>query len=330
MEEQLDHALNFTYTFSVIAVIISSDLSGASYLMSDALLRTFVAISRHGSLTDAADDLGVSQPALSKRIKDLEDHLRCRLFDRHGRGVRLTRSGEELLARLAPAFLEIDSALEEISHGHESGSGLVAIASIHTLNSYFIPPVIEAFRQEHPYVRFRVLGRSSADVVDLTRRGIADLGIVYGTLVLDEDVNIVHLYDEEIVIAYSSASDRRVDLAAGRLPQNVPIVTFPRGYALRALVERVTAGLSAEIRCEAETLDALVSLVELNVGVSLLPLPAIQERIAEGRILTTRFSRPVTRQVVLISRKTEVQPPVINALRRYVAAGAEKYRIVAP
>lgn len=294
--------------------------------MSDALLRAFLIVSRHESLTRAADSLGVSQPALSRRIRELEEHLGSKLFDRHGRGVRLTRIGETLLARLGSSFLEIDSAVEEVSQRREAGAGLIAIASVHTLNAYFIPPVLNTFRRGHPEARFRILGRSSEEVVELTRRGVVDLGIVYGALVLDEQVDIQHLFNEEIVVAYSNELDVAEELREGRLPQGLPLVTFPPGYALRALVDRVTIGLRRNIRCEAETLDALVSLVELGVGASFLPRPAIQDRISAGRLAATATLNALTRQVVLISRQGQTMSPLSCVLSQSLIAEAKRLR----
>lgn len=292
----------------------------------DALLRDFLIVARHGSFSRAAADAGVSQPALSRRIRELEERLGSRLFDRHGRGVRLTRQGEGLLARIAPAFLEIDSAVEELSERREAATGLMAIASIHTLNAYFMPPVLEAFRREHPHARFRLLGRSSEDAVDLTQRGVVDLGIVYGTLVLDERIEAIHLFDEDIVIAYNAQIEGAEVLRKGTLPAGLPLVAFPRGYALRSLVDRVTLGLSADFKCEAETLDALIALVELGVGASLLPRPAIQDRVLAGKLAMATMQPRLTRQVVIVSRRGEAKPPLVRALHRSLLVAAKVYR----
>jgi DNA-binding transcriptional LysR family regulator len=136
----------------------------------------------------------------------------------------------------------------------------------------------------------------------LTRRGLVDIGLVYGALVIDDDLEVEHLFDEELALASPPGFALDLPPSAGplrQLPADLPLIVFPRGYALRRVVERATGG-RPDIRAEVETLDLMVKLAEQQVGACVLPRPALP---ASGPLMVhPLMGDAFRRQVVLITR----------------------------
>lgn len=148
-------------------------------------LQMLVAIAEHGTLMAAADALNVSQPAVTKSIKELEARLGVQLLERSGAGVRLTRYGETLLRRARAVVAEIASAereLEEMKLGVERtlSIGVSLLAS-----SIAMPEALRAFRQRLPDVRLNVNECLPAQIIDGLRDGSFDLCVAF---VADSDV----------------------------------------------------------------------------------------------------------------------------------------------
>src|SRR6185312_3690600 len=129
--------------------------------MLDERLRYFLVIAETGSLSKAAEAIGISQSGLSRQLRQLEDEIGRPLFMRTGRGVELNDIGTRLDRAIRPAFGTI----------------------VHTLSHYCLPRLLAQFHDRHPGVNTYLLGRGSPDVVDLVSSGKADLGFVYDVAV---------------------------------------------------------------------------------------------------------------------------------------------------
>src|SRR5215472_8065387 len=108
-------------------------------------LATFLAIARHGSFRKAADEIGVTPSALSHGLRALEDQLSVRLFHRTTRSVALTEAGERLRERVAPAFRDIDDALEDLNSFRDAPTGTLRINAPPVSTEYVLLPMITRF-----------------------------------------------------------------------------------------------------------------------------------------------------------------------------------------
>ena len=145
-------------------------------LPSLALLRCFEAAAKYQSFTAAAQELGMSQGAVSRHIKDLESYVGAALFRREGRGVRLTAAGESLSQQL---FVDLDRLRQTFSQAIATGERrqLFRIAAPPTFSSRWLVPRLKAFREKHPDIEFMLQSRS--DPFDLSEERV-DLAIHFG------------------------------------------------------------------------------------------------------------------------------------------------------
>lgn len=140
-------------------------------------LRCFEAMAKHGSLTRASIELGISDAAVSQRIKSLEKYLGVKLYESRGGKVRLTEAGQrtkELATRLFDELAEFEEAI-----GDEESRGTVVLSAEAPLLRFHLPEIVDAYARAHKFARLRLLSRRAAETIELVRRNEADLGIVH-------------------------------------------------------------------------------------------------------------------------------------------------------
>ena len=120
-------------------------------------LRYFAALAEQLSFTVAAQKVHVTQSTLSHQIRQLEEELGCRLFEREGRRVTMTEAGELFLERVRNALREVDEGVSTVRFAAEEMTGVVRIGATHTFNLHIIPRCVSLFLDRHPSVRVDVL-----------------------------------------------------------------------------------------------------------------------------------------------------------------------------
>lgn len=143
------------------------------------IMEYFLAITREGNISAAADALHVSQPALSRQIKDLEDELGVTLFERGSRRIRLTEEGM-ILKRRAEEMVQLMQMTEsEISLAHSKLSGEVHIGAGESRSFHVLSEIASMIREEHPDVVFTVTSGDTADLLDKLNSGLIDLALIF-------------------------------------------------------------------------------------------------------------------------------------------------------
>ena len=286
----------------------------------DRPLRYFLCIADLGSLSKAADKLDQTQSGLSKQLGTLESNLGQSLFVRTGRGVELTEAGTKLYDALAPAFREIDRAVDSVRRQGVT-HGTVRLATVHTLSYYFVAEVFSLFVSTHPDVNLSLLSRSSPEVVALVENGKADLGFVYDSAVDCGTLTSKPLFDDEmaLVVLDSSPLESPQDLST----LSLRLVGFPAHYALRRMIH--SAGLQATYVAEAETIDAMLKLVSSGVGHCILPSRIPDRLLADYGLRKVSIERPaLRRRVVAISSTGKAMAPLTSDLLACVLQVAEQ------
>ncbi len=138
-------------------------------------LRCFETMARHESLTQASIELGISDAAVSQRIKSLEKYLGVKLYEARGGKVRLTEAGRRTTVLATRIFNELAEFTDEI--GNEESGGTVVLSAEPPLLRYQLPRIVESFRQERRLAHLRLLSRGNSETMELVRRNEVDLGV---------------------------------------------------------------------------------------------------------------------------------------------------------
>jgi DNA-binding transcriptional LysR family regulator len=156
----------------------SAASSGASSGVSLQQLRLFVIVAQHRSFTQAGNALGITQSAASRSIRELEDLLELRLFDRTTRQVALTDTGRALLPRIALLVDELEAALRFGQQVSTAESGVVCIASSSSLVASVLPALLSSCRTRYPNIALTLHDAPPRRVLELVRAGDADMGVL--------------------------------------------------------------------------------------------------------------------------------------------------------
>jgi DNA-binding transcriptional LysR family regulator len=265
-------------------------------------LRTLIHVAELGSLSKAADRIGIAQPALSRQIRMLEEELSVRLFTRHGRGMVLTDKGREILEHATRVMTELEEIRATASDLDAPLRGRISIGFPPTVADILSLPLVAAFGKTHPQVELRLVGAYTGHLLDWLHRGEIDVAILYdpnsvrslrSEPLLLENLFLIGPPDSglsvERSIPFRDLDGKRILLPSTR-------------HGLRTIVEQcaVEAGIALHIAIEADSYATLKDLVRHGHGWTILPLSPIHDDIAAGRLAAAPLTDPApVRQLVL-------------------------------
>jgi DNA-binding transcriptional LysR family regulator len=139
-------------------------------------LRCFWAVAKNRSITRASIDLGITESAVSQRVKSLESYLGIKLYESRGGRVRLTAAGDRTFEQATATFSELESFEQDVAHA--DGAVDITICTYDPVMRYWLADVVEELARAHPLTRLRLLSRSGQECARLVRSNEADLAIV--------------------------------------------------------------------------------------------------------------------------------------------------------
>jgi len=243
-------------------------------------LRYFCAVAEAGSFSRAAEQSHVSQPSLSQQIMKLEDELGTRLFDRLGRSVRLTETGQTFLPRARAVLRELEAARGDVAEQKDSVGGSVTIGVIPTVAPYFLPQRLTLFSRKFPQVRLTVVEEITPVLLDHVRASKADLAIL-ALPIRGHEFETFPLLAERLFAAlppgHKLAKRRTLSLKDLRAQ---PFLLLRDGHCFRdtAVAACDRARLHPQIVFESGQFSSLLSMVGAGMGVSIVPEMAIDKK----------------------------------------------------
>lgn len=225
---------------------------------------------RQGSLTRAAVVLGISQPALSQALAELERRLGVALFEREGRRRVLTAAGREVDAFARQVLAEADDLGRRLAAYREGRGGTLRVGMIDAASLYVLPEAVRAYRERYPEVELRVAVEASGELLRRLRARELDLAVVVGP-VTEPDLAAVEVAREPLYL-YAPADDRGD-------PQAARWVLYPEGSRTRRIIDvaLAQAGIHPRVALESSNPAVLRQMVAMGFGWSVLP-----EAVAEG------------------------------------------------
>ncbi|MFE0471180.1 LysR family transcriptional regulator [Streptomyces sp. NPDC058947] len=259
-------------------------------------LAYFAGVARTEHVTRAAREMNVPQSTLSRSMARLEQDLGVDLFARHGRTVSLTPAGRTFLTSVERALAEVGRAVEEVRADADPTTGKVAFGFLHTMGAETVPGLLQAFRADHPRVRFSLVQNYGEAMLERLRAG--DLDLCLTSPVPDAPDLVARRLDEQklrLVVpeGHRLAGRRRIRLAEAA---DETFVTLEPGYGLRRITDDLCAkaGFKPRIAFEGEEAGTLRGLVAAGLGVALLPPPAVpRPGVAELTVTAPRAVREI-------------------------------------
>lgn len=283
-------------------------------------LRVFESAARHLSLTRAAEELHLTPPAVSIQVRQLEGHAHAELFERVGRGLRLTQAGQEVLARAREILGHIRGAEEAIAGLESLERGLLDVAVINA-GDYFFPWIIAAFREHHPGIRVHLSVGNREELLErLTAHGL-DLAVMSHPPTQGGFAAQPFAPHPHVIVAapgHPLAKRRSVPLETVAAE---PLITREPGSATRLAMEQAfgEANVVPRIEMEIASNETIKQAVAAGFGLGFLSAHAVQQELALGRLAVIAVKGfPVMRQWYVVHSRDRRLPPITEAFQRFV------------
>lgn len=259
------------------------------------LYRVFQEVAKMGNISAAAQNLFISQSAVSQSVKQLEEQLQVRLFSRSTRGVSLTSEGKLLLEYVSHALGLLQSGEEKIAASRQLLTGELIIGASDTVTKTYLLSRLEAFHKDYPDIRIRILNGTTSMVLDYLHAGQVD--IAFASEAPDETVySVRHCVDTHTI--FVAAPDylefdkvyTMEEIAA------LPLILLERKASSRVYVERYFQEHGVQIHPEIElgSHNLLISLARIGLGVA---------------CVTEEFSLSGLSRGVIVPLKTDFEIP---------------------
>lgn len=276
-------------------------------------LHWFVVLAECEHVTDAADELGVSQPALSRALARFEAEAGAPLFDRVSRRLRLNPYGRIMLEHARRSLAEMRSATERIAALRDPDAGRVRLAFLHSLASWYVPEQLRRFRNSFPDIRFELFQGPAHELIVRVEGGGADIAVT-SPRPTSGDLVWHQLYVERLCLAvprgHRLAARTRVSLAAAA---REPFVALEEPFGLRQVTDQLWEqdGIAPEIVFEATEIPTMEGLVAAGFGVAVVPVPRDAGDAKDGKVVHVPLSNgSAKREVGLVwERQRELPPP---------------------
>ncbi|MEO5336122.1 MAG: LysR substrate-binding domain-containing protein [Magnetospirillum sp. WYHS-4] len=287
-------------------------------------LRAFAAVARHKSFTRAAEELHLTQPAISMQVKQLEAQLGLPLFEQAGRALRLNEAGEEVYRQARALTQQLDELEEVLDRLKGLERGRLTISAISTA-TYFVPRLLGTFSRRYPGItvsldvtnREEALAHLRDNEVDMAIMGQPPAGLELEAGPFMENPLVIAAAPDHPLAGVSAISHKRLE-------DEVFLVREP-GSGTRSAMERFFRDHRLKLRTgmEMKSLEAIKQSVQAGLGLGLLPRDAIEMELAQGRLVALEVvGFPILRHWYVVHRKGKSLPPAANAFRGFLLTEA--------
>jgi DNA-binding transcriptional LysR family regulator len=255
-------------------------------------IRVFRTVAQHLNFSRAAEELLLTQPAVTQQIKALEDELGVPLFERGGGHIALSAGGKALLPFAERMKGLSDEAAEAVANSFGQQAGELTLGASQTISQYLLPNFISAFQRANPKVKITARGGNSDQVLEALLAGDIGLGLIEGPE-RRKDIHIEPFLEDHMVLVVPAAHEwANIELAVEDL-KGQPLLMREFGSGSRRVVEQAlaSAGLKTKdltISMELDSTEGLLSAVEAGLGVTFVSRWAVRNQLALGTLKLAR------------------------------------------
>ena len=284
-------------------------------------LKVFSTVANLKSFTRAAEELYMTQPAISKNIKQIEEFYGVVLFRRIGNHIELTEAGNKLLQFANDILKLADEAKEALNEGKLLAEEKVVLSVGSTVGVYILPLVLKRFIKKYPNVQFTIEISNAQKILDKFVEGSIDMGII-GALVHKTSLNYQPFISEELkLIVANNHPWSAVDEIVVSDLKGQSFFLREKGSGLRYVVEErlKKAGLELDNVTEMPNNEAIVKLVEAGLGVSIVSEYAIAEDLELNRVKTVEIKDlDLHRHFYLVYQEEKLLSKTFNNFMNYL------------
>ena len=280
------------------------------------LLRTFLSVRKHLNYTRAGEELFLSQPAVSRQIKQLENEFGVKLLEQLGKSLRLTKAGQTLVVESEMLLGAMERTKEAVQAHSSVAQGALRIGTSSTPGCYMLPEVLGVFHQKFPDIELQYISDNSQRVEQMIIDNSLDLGFV-GAFLSNDDLRSESVMEDEVVCFTSPnhplADQRRI--TPHQLSQSLCILR-ERGSSTRRLFESWLSGQNVKLGkvIEVHSSETVKNLVTAQLGFSFMSVHGLKNELRDHKLtILDVTSMPLPRHIYLVHHAKKHFSPIIKA-----------------
>lgn len=279
-------------------------------------IEAFTQVATHNSFSRAAEVLQLTQPSITARIQALERELGEELFERGGRGVKLTDAGRVFLPYVEQILQHLQEGRDAVEEVRNVQLGSLRLGSAITISTYVLPGILHRFCQEFPGVDVVIRTGRSEQMLHMLLSDEVQVGIIRALSA--PDIETIPLYDDEIVlVAYPQHRFAQGDGATIAEAAREPIVLFDRGSSYYGMIHDLfrKAAVIPNVAMELDSLEATKRMVEQGLGIALVPIATVARELEQGVLVRIGLTdvQPIKRPISLVYRKNRKRSRTVQA-----------------
>ena len=281
-------------------------------------LAHFLAVAKEGNFTQAANVVGISQPALSRSIQKLENSVGKPLFERHPRGVKLTELGAFFQVRAYQIRDLVEDTFAELDEA--SNRGQIRLAVIPTIAPFLLPKVLRKFAKLHPEISVQVQEDTTQNILQLCKDGEIDLAII-ALPIHEKYLEAEPLFDDELVLVFAKGHElekkKRIQMSD---IQEYPFISLDKQHCLSDnIAEFCNRQSVAPVTIErTNQLATIQELVALKHGISIIPAMARQLDKSKTRVYRRFYGEKPVRTIALLQNPYRYEHRFVALFKTYM------------
>ncbi|AFL50182.1 LysR family pca operon transcriptional activator [Sinorhizobium fredii] len=292
-------------------------------------LQTFVEVARQKSVVKAADLLNVTQPAVTKTIRELEEVLGVSVFEREGRGIKITRYGEVFLRHAGAALTALRQGLDSVSQERSGDGPPIRVGALPTVSTRIMPRAMGLFLEEKTGARIKIVTGENAVLLEQLRVG--DLDLVVGRLAAPDRMtgfSFEHLYSEQVVFAVRAghpllSGKQSIFAHLGDYPVLMPTrASIIRPFVERFLIANGIAALPNQIETVSDSFGR--AFVRSSDAIWIISNGVVATDIDDGLLVALPIDTSETKGPVGLTMRTDAIPSLpLSILMQTIREAAE-------
>lgn len=290
------------------------------------LYKVFYTVAKCGSLTKAADELYISQPAVSQAIKQLESQLGGPLFNRTHKGMELTETGgKQIFAMVEQALNLFSDAEKKYTEFKDTAKGVIRICASDTVCTHFLMPYIKKYHETYPDVNIIIQNNVSSKTIELLKNKKGDVGFV--NLPIDDSEidltsNVMRLHDSFVANEeFKELFDQEIDL---KKIQDYPLLMLDPTTASRQAISGYAHSQGIHIHPEFElgSIELMMEFAKAGMGIACIPKEFAKREIDAGvlKVIKTNPTLP-TRAIAMALPKNDNQTFAVREFIKLISEG---------
>lgn len=275
--------------------------------------RVFYQVSRLGSITGAAEQLCISQPAVSQAVRQLEKALNCQLFVRTSKGVHLTEEGSLLYSYVERGLLNIRDGEMMLRRMQDLDTGEIRIGASDMTLQFYLLSYLEAFHEQHPGIKVMVSNAPTPETMESLYEGKIDFGVVSTPLTPRPEVAVMPVKKiRNVFVAGERFSDLKGKTLEYDCLKELPCILLEKRTSTRTFLDEFLEENQVTLAPEFElaTSDMIVQFALRNLGIGGVVWDFAREKLESGELFELKFSREMPeREFCIVTDKRNPMSP---------------------